>query len=231
MRSSFAAISLLCLGVSTAAFSQGLLSDELEFRVLSPKIENLYEQATGFRETKSRPALVNYTIVGVISGIQDGDTITIQGKGDARFGIRFSDMDTPETYHKAGPNRRCKCDPFEERPGQPGGRRATAALEKLISKGDVVRAECYELGYYGRPICHVFKDDLNINLEMIKAGWAWVSTNEDWVRDPNSYKAEKRAKKAKLGAWGLPDQVHPEQWRDDCWKAEVPHCPNAVMTE
>ena len=58
--------------------------------------------------------------------------------------------------------------------GQPGGQEATSALEALISVNDSVTAECYEVDVYGRPVCHIFKDKMNVNLEMIKNGWGWL---------------------------------------------------------
>lgn len=167
----------------------------------------------------AREQLVNFTMTGTVNSIDDGDTIDIIGKGKARFVIRFSDMDTPEVSHKPYIDKDCPCDGSPFRPGQPGGRPATEALQSLVSVGDEVRVECYEPDMYGRFACHVFKGTQNLNLEQIKSGWGWLPSNAAWVRDPESRKAEDEAKAAKRGAWGLPGQISPNDWRRQCWDA------------
>jgi endonuclease YncB( thermonuclease family) len=166
----------------------------------------------------SRESVVNFKIEATIKNIDDGDTITLTGRNLAQFIIRLSDIDTPEIEHKKFTPYSCSCKTIPFRPGQQGGKAATEALKKIISIGDSVSAECYEIDIYGRIVCHIFKDDININLEMIKNGWGWLPQNKAWIRDPNSYKAEELAKQEKKGAWGLPGQVSPRQWRIDCWK-------------
>jgi micrococcal nuclease len=165
----------------------------------------------------ARAALVNFSITAPVVAIEDGDTVTLEGKSKARFIVRFSDIDTPEVSHKAFTPRDCKCNPIPFRPGQPGGKRAKAVLETLVSVGDTVTAECYEMDQYGRAVCHIFKGSTNLNLEQIKSGWGWLPSKAEWVRDPDSKPAEDGARAAKLGAWGLPNQVSPAEWRKSCW--------------
>lgn len=161
---------------------------------------------------------VNYRITGTVRAIPDGDTITLTGKRNARFAIRLSDMDTPETSHSPFTPRDCKCAPVPFRPGQTGGRQATEALQSLIAIGDEVVAECYEIDDYGRSVCHVFKGDTNVNLEMIRMGWGWLPERRAWIRDEASARAEQAARGAGLGAWGLAGQLAPPSWRDRCWR-------------
>ncbi len=171
-----------------------------------------------------RQSQVNFRLNGAIKKIIDGDTVTLVGKNNKRFVIRLADLDTPETSHEAFTPRGCKkCETVPARVGQPGGKAATQALKKLIGIGDSVTAECYEIGVYGRMICHLFKGQKNINLAMIKNGWGWLPRNRQgklnraWINDPASYDAERVAKQNALGAWGLPAQISPRQWRTDCW--------------
>ena len=169
----------------------------------------------------SRESLVNFKIKGRIKKIEDGDTIVLIGANKMKFKIRFSDMDTPEIKHKAF-TRPCKKIPA--RLGQPGGQAALSALEELISVKDRVTAECYEVDIYGRPVCHIFKDKMNVNLEMIKNGWGWLPKEENWIRDPMSAELENEAKTQKKGAWGLPNQVSPKIWRKEKWEKEKCDC-------
>ena len=169
----------------------------------------------------SRESLVNFTIKGRLKEIKDGDTVILIGANDVKFKIRLSDMDAPEIEHKAL-TRPCKKIPSQ--PGQPGGEEAPSALEKLISVQDRVTAECYEVDRYGRPVCHLFKDKMNVNLEMIKNGWGWLPEKKHWIRDPMSYKFQNEAKTQGKGVWGLPDQVSPKKWRKEKWKKEQCVC-------
>ncbi len=169
---------------------------------------------------------VNFQIAGKVRSITDGDTIALTGRRNVRFVIRLSDLDTPETSHHAFTPRDCKCGPVPFRPGQTGGQKATEALQNLLAVGDDVVAECYELDDYGRSVCHVFKGATNINLEMIRKGWGWLPDRREWIREEASFAAEKAARSAGLGAWGLADQQSPSTWRHRCWRGG--ECDGAV---
>ena len=166
----------------------------------------------------SRESLVNFKIEATVKSIGDGDTLTLIGKNQAEFIIRMSDIDTPEVEHDEFTPYSCSCKTIPFRPGQRGGKDATEALKELVTIGDHVSAECYEIDIYGRIVCHVFNNGVNLNLEMIKNGWGWLPNNNAWIRDPQSYKEESLAEEGKKGAWGLPGQVSPKKWRTDCWK-------------
>lgn len=174
-------------------------------------------ERTALPMSVGRIDLLNFTMTANVHDIDDGDTIDVKGRGGAQFVIRFSDMDTPEVEHKAFNDAKCACNSIPFRPGQPGGKAATTSLMELIAVGDEVELQCYEADRYGRLVCHIFKGDLNVNLEMIKRGWGWLPNNTAWVRDPESTTAEQQAKAAKLGAWALPDQIAPGDWRKACW--------------
>lgn len=162
--------------------------------------------------------LVNFVLDAEVKSIPDGDTIVLTGVGDARFTIRMSDYDTPETSHRARVDNDCACNSLPFRPGQRGGRAATEALKELISVGEQVEAQCYEMDRYGRAVCHIFANGKNVNLKMIESGWGWLPSNTNWVRDPDSAAAQAAAEDADLGAWGLPGQVSPREWRTECWR-------------
>jgi endonuclease YncB( thermonuclease family) len=173
----------------------------------------------------TRQERVNFTLNGEVTAIEDGDTITLQGVQN-KFRIRFSDMDTPETAHDPFTPPGCRCNPLPYRPGQPGGLAARASLLEMLKLGDAVRAECYEMDDYGRAVCHVFKGATNLNLEQIRRGWGWLATKSKWIRDPDSAPAEDQARSSRVGAWALPNQVHPDTWRRQCWR-EATDCSNA----
>lgn len=210
------------IGLLGCSFSQyAAAQDGLEWLKSRPEEDLGIERSdpSFLTAPSSREALVNFTMVGTVKSIDDGDTIDIVGKGQARFVIRLSDIDTPEVSHKPFIDNDCSCNGSPFRPGQTGGRAATESLQQLLAVGDEVRVECYEPDPYGRFACHVFKGALNLNLEQIKKGWGWLPTKAIWVRDPASKKAENDARAAKRGAWGLPNQITPNDWRRQCWDA------------
>lgn len=181
--------------------------------------------AIALADDNERQSGVNFRLHGIIKNITDGDTVTLEGRKKKHFTIRLSDIDTPEIQHDAFTPRNCRsCETVPFRPGQPGGNAATQALKNLVGIGDAVVAECYETDIYKRMVCHLFKGETNINLEMIKNGWGWLPRNQHgklisaWIQDPASYDAECVAKQNTLGAWGLPAQVSPRQWRTACWR-------------
>jgi endonuclease YncB( thermonuclease family) len=166
----------------------------------------------------TREDSVNYRVTGKVRSITDGDTVTLTGRRNARFVIRLSDLDAPETSHQSFTPRDCKCAPVPFRPGQAGGEQATEALRSLLAIGEEVTAECYELDDYGRSVCHLFKGRVNINLEMIRMGWGRLPERRAWIRDEASAAAEQAARSAGLGAWGLGGQLSPAEWRQQCWR-------------
>lgn len=204
-------LGLILIGiVPTAIFAQTLNdfpSDQMETDDLTSNSSKVLP----------RSDYVNFTVLAPITAIEDGDTVTLKGKAGNRFVIRFSDIDTPEISHPAFTPSNCKCNPLPFRPGQAGGKSAKQSMLDLVSIGDIVRAECYEMDQYGRAVCHVFKGATNINLEQIKRGWGWLPGKSQWVRDPESKVEEEKARVSKVGAWGLPNQVAPSEWRKACW--------------
>lgn len=164
-----------------------------------------------------REAAVNFVLSGTIARVEDGDTLTLQGRSGERFTIRMSDIDTPETFHAKNPYKdRCPAGPTNA-PGQPFGKAASASLASLGSIGEAARAECYEVDNYGRLVCHVFVKETNLNLTQIERGWAMTPDNVKWVRDPKSKPAEEQARKSKVGIWAGANPVSPDMWRKSCW--------------
>ncbi|SHG57036.1 5'-nucleotidase C-terminal domain-containing protein [Ornithinibacillus halophilus] len=139
-----------------------------------------------------------------VDRITDGDTIRIQDPVFGETRIRFVNMDTPETY----PAR--NSDPTRQEINENQkhhGDMATQFINTLIQPGDEILLKVGDqpTDDYGRILAEVIRqeDDLNINLEMVKEGYA-VSYfippfNEDVY--PDYQAAVKEAKDAGLGIW------------------------------
>lgn len=154
---------------------------------------------------------------GTIDAVHDGDTLTFKAANGTPFDVRLSDTDAPEIFHKAEKDKDCACETPADRPGQKFGKEATAALIALAPVGSPATAECYRADRYGKMVCHVYVNDVNLNLEQLRRGWAMTPKKAIWVRDPVSRVAQDEAKAAQRGVWQDPQAVHPDDWRENCW--------------
>ncbi|MEM7827741.1 MAG: thermonuclease family protein [Candidatus Aenigmatarchaeota archaeon] len=132
---------------------------------------------------------------GRVMQVKDGDTVVVSPlEGGQFFVCRLYGIDAPETPHK-------------NKPGQPYGEEATAYLKKLIL-GQTVEVEKTGAKTYNREVCLIRKDGRDINLEMVKAGYAWAY--RQYLRRPYAseyIEAENEARARRLGLW---QQVNPQ---------------------
>lgn len=138
------------------------------------------------------------TITGKVVSIADGDTLTILDEARAQHKIRLAQIDAPETSH--GKNK----------PGQPFGNDSKQSLAQLTF-GKVVTASCGDTDRYGRSVCGISVDGIDVNREQVQRGMAWVYRR--YAHDTTLYRAEDDAKREKRGLWRLEDAVPPWEWR------------------
>jgi endonuclease YncB( thermonuclease family) len=132
----------------------------------------------------------------------NGDTIQVKG-GDAPFAVKLAGIDAPELSAR---------DSGED---QPFSRDAKAYLEGLILNKRV-SIKGYGDKRYGLMWGEVFLGNRNVNLEMVRAGYAAVYPEKSpQGLDLTCYYAdEKAAKDAKKGVWSLGNNyVAPVKWR------------------
>ena len=132
---------------------------------------------------KNRSDLVQYEVIRVI----DGDTVEL--KNGER--LRYNDIDTPETVH---PSKPIECF----------GPEASAKNEELV-QGEIILVEFGnpKKDRYGRLLGYVYVDDLFVNAELVKGGYAEVNS----YGNPGSklgelINIEKDAKLKSMGLWG-----------------------------
>ena len=130
--------------------------------------------------------------------VVDGDTITIN-----KTKIRFSGIDAPESYFY-GLTQYC------QRPSGKiwaCGKKATAALKKLIGKHEV---QCTDEGQdkYGRTLSICYANGVDLQSEMVRTGMAVA-----YIRYSNRYENEMiEAMTNRAGIWSG-DFLNPEDWR------------------
>jgi endonuclease YncB( thermonuclease family) len=133
-----------------------------------------------------------HELTGKVVHIADGDTLTVLDADKVQHKIRLHGIDAPEK-------------------GQAFGNKAKEALgEKAHEK--YVRVVWKEKDKYGRIVGDVHLGNRNINLEMVREGWAW------WYRRyaPKSKAledAETEARKEKRGLWHDKNPEAPWEYR------------------
>ena len=127
--------------------------------------------------------LIQYEVIRVI----DGDTVEL--KNGER--LRYNDIDTPETVH---PSKPVECY----------GPQASAKNKELV-EGEIILVELGnpERDRYGRLLGYVYVDDLFVNAELVKGGYAEVNSyGNPGSKLSNLLDIEKNAKKSMKGLWG-----------------------------
>ncbi len=138
------------------------------------------------------------TLRGRIIAVLDGDTVTLLDESRSQHRIRLAQIDAPEIGH--GRNK----------PGQPFGQRSKQSLSDLAFSKDA-RADCPQTDRYGRQVCTILVGNLDVNLEQVRRGMAWVYRK--YARDPSYYQAEDESRRAGRGLWSYPDAIPPWEWR------------------
>lgn len=139
------------------------------------------------------------TLAGRVVGVSDGDTVTVLTAENRQFKIRLSGIDAPEKK-------------------QPFGAHAKETLARQLF-GQPVVVEWSKTDRYGRIIGKIEVDGVDVNLEQIREGSAWVYTQylrELPVEDRRLYlQAERQAKSEHRGLWGDNDPEPPWEWRKE----------------
>lgn len=140
---------------------------------------------------------VQLVIEGKVVRVSDGDTITVLDADNKQHRIRFQGIDAPESK-------------------QAYGQASKENLSKMVF-GKQVTVIWDKVDKYRRTVGKVLVDGRDINIEQIKAGFAWhykKYAEEQPAEDRVTYaKAEEEARAAKLGLWQDPNPTPPGEWR------------------
>ncbi len=128
---------------------------------------------------------------GRVVGVHDGDSITVLASGNEQLKVRLEGIDAPELK-------------------QPFSQSAKKVLSSLVFGKDV-NFERLKKDRYGRTIAVVFVGQINVNLELVKQGFAW--RYDAYSQDPVLLDAQNSAKAAKRGLWADQSPVPPWEWR------------------
>jgi len=115
------------------------------------------------------------TVEGEVSRVIDGDTVTLATREGTKLRVRLYGIDAPEVRH-------------EKMAGQPYGRRVTV--------------EIVDIDAHGRTVGIVHRSGVDINLEMVRSGYAWAYRR--YLSSPYASRyldAEREARGRRLGLW------------------------------
>lgn len=136
------------------------------------------------------------TVIGDVIGITDGDTLTLLVDRQT-YKVRIAGIDAPEKR-------------------QAWGAKSKTNLSRLAFNQEAV-AECTKVDRWGRQICKVTVNAVDIGLEQIKDGMAWwyrKYAKEQSAGDQSAYEsAELMAKLRRLGLWSDTNAVPPWDFR------------------
>ncbi|MFQ5615378.1 MAG: thermonuclease family protein, partial [Anaerolineales bacterium] len=127
-------------------------------------------------------------VSGVVAGVIDGDTITVQ-VGITSFTVRYLGVDTPET---------------NVTPPERMGPEAKARNRELVSgKRAILVAdpEADDIDRYNRLLRYVIVGDVFVNYQLVREGLARYYASE-FSCGPTIFQAEQDARADDVGLWG-----------------------------
>jgi endonuclease YncB( thermonuclease family) len=134
---------------------------------------------------------------GKVIGVADGDTLTLLDADQNRHRIRLDGIDAPER-------------------SQPFGQRARQSLAGLVH-GRTAQAHCSKADRYGRAVCRVTVDGVDVGLEQIRRGLAWhyvrYADEQGAVERAAYAQAERSARASGTGLWSYRDPTPPWDYR------------------
>lgn len=136
------------------------------------------------------------TLTGIVFVVIDGDTVLFRpdhyrDTSRAFVKIRLADIDAPEK-------------------DQPFGEAATHALTTLVLN-QRVEIDTVAIDKYGRTIARIRKGTMQVNVELVRRGFAWAYTRSR--RDSALMVAQHEARSARRGLWQGAAPTPPWAWR------------------
>jgi len=133
---------------------------------------------------------------GYVVSVADGDTLTLLVDRQ-QHRVRIAGIDAPE-----------KAQPF--------GAKSQTNLDHLAFNKDAI-ADCPKKDRYGRWVCKVTVNGVDVGLQQVADGMAWwyrKYANEQSPQDRTTYEqAESMAQLKRYGLWADTNPIPPWEWR------------------
>lgn len=130
--------------------------------------------------------------------VVDGDTVVVKMPSGTEEKVRYIGIDTPETKHP-------------EKPVEYMGEEATKQNERLLATGPLtLKLDVEERDRYGRLLAYVFAGEVFVNLELVRSGYAQVSTYPPNVAHVDDFtRAQAEAREQQVGLWAATTTTRP----------------------
>lgn len=135
---------------------------------------------------------------GHVIGVLDGDTISLIDHDHQALRIRLAQIDAPEKH-------------------QPFGAASKKSLSSLVFGKDVL-IDIVDTDRYGRSVAKIYIDEMDVNLEQVRRGMAWVY--EKYARESRYFNVQLEAKKERRGLWRDQDPTPPWTYRHNTKKSD-----------
>jgi len=141
-------------------------------------------------------ACATETFHAPVIGVSDGDTLTVL-RDRQQIRVRLSEIDAPEKK-------------------QPFGQRSKQSLSELCFGVEaqiqvIGQAKKYSATDMPRQVARVECRGVNVNVEQVRRGMAWVY--DQYVTDRSLYALQNEARIAAKGLWIDSNPVAPWEWR------------------
>lgn len=147
------------------------------------------------------------TVTGTVTKISDGDTIHLETPEQTILKVRLYGIDAPETDKINNHTGTISI------PGQAYAEEAKKALGNKVM-GRKVTLDILDIDKYRRMVGMIYFDGRNINLEMVKEGYAEAFI--EYLKEPYKrlfLEAEKEARLEKKSIWSLSEYERPKDFR------------------
>ena len=142
-------------------------------------------------EARQKEAAKTKVIIGRCTKVADGDTITVLDSEKVQHKVRLDRIDAPEKK-------------------QAFGEKSKQHLAEMVFGKDV-RVEWQKKDRYQRILGIVFIGEKDVNLQMVKDGFAWHYKFYD--KTPAYAQAALDAREKKIGLWVDPNPIEPYEFR------------------
>ncbi len=195
-RSFFVIFLLICGGI---IFNLDRITGNDNFRSYLPGFITrwLPEANRGTESGKTIPQVQTgseNTVIGKVTSVYDGDTLTLAGNNGKKYKVRFFGIDAPEAKQDYGIVAR------------------DSLREKVLNKE--VKLEIINTDRYGRSVGKIYAGARYINREMVAEGSAWYYP--DYAEHEKDLEAaQELAESTRSGLWKTPNPQAPWLYRKE----------------
>lgn len=126
-----------------------------------------------------------------VVGISDGDTIKVLSADRQQIKCRLQGIDAPET-------------------AQPYGQVSKTSLSDMVF-GKEVKVEVLDQDQYGRSVCRIIMNGIDVNKVQLQRGLAWHYKH--YSSDESYAQAERTARQQRIGLWAESNPTPPWSFR------------------